>query len=171
MCGKKVDQVDALASIANCVDFDVEQIRNQKTKTEKPPNDELDHRQRKLRRKLDGFLEETHKTLFNDPKKDSHSSKRKKKHRRQKDDDLNYGIRLFKEVPIGIPVDLSKPVQKRPSPKKTKHKNGKSRPEKSDGVTRFQGLAVIDTESILKDAYKIKEQGRLNLHNTSPNKV
>lgn len=171
MCETKVDPVDALASIANCVDFDVEQIRNQKAKPEKPPNDELDHRQQKLRRKLDAFLEETHQTLFSDPEKDTESSKKKKKHRKQKDDDLDFGIRLFKEVPIGIPVDLSKPVQKRPTPKKSKHKNGKSRLEKSDGMTRFEGLAVIDTESILKEADKIKEQGRLNLHNTSPNKV
>eukprot|EP00210_Caulerpa_lentillifera_P008000 g7639.t1 len=163
--------MDALQSIANCVDLDVEQIRAPKSKSQIKSNDELNHRQHKLRKKLDALLEDTHRHLF-PTEEPSESSRRKRKSRKQRDDHLDFGIRLFKEVPPGTPVDLSKPIQKSVTKKrKVKTEDSYCNHDEKDGVTRFQGLAVIDTETILNEANKLKEQGRIILQHTSTNQL
>ena len=130
----------------------------------------LNRRQQRLREKLEERLEVEYQRLF---------GKEEKRHRNAEksgecaemitEEPGNGGIRLFKHMKPGIPfITKSKTdivsVTKRPKKRKKNSERGeKTKSRGKDGVWRFKGLAVLDSDDILKTAKKIRREGAKRL--------
>lgn len=155
-----------MQQISAGAEFDVANFDKPAKRKAKVGEADLDRRQKRLREQLDEILEEQYQRLFGRKQSKHHRSyEANSAEKSVEPSEERSGIRLFKERD---PSTALPPSESPSAPGPKRKKKQKQKVYISDGIPRFQGLAVLETEDILRAAENSRRLGERNLAETSP---